>query len=430
MREPSILPKRSPTLASHAASKRGPEAVGSAVQAPAVGIVLNSVVANTRSAREIDAIKNADKNAEIGKVNIISALPGTGKTTLLETLVLANNDPSVYLMFNRKPCDVFQTVLQEKGATHSTAMTFHKLAFDAVKETGIKVSISDELPKEIFKMTYSTGQGVAELLHNDPFLSRNWFKKALAGEWNVVSDVVLHWMATATMLPELLKTSTVQKLLSARRIYVDEAQDMSRSMVMIVRNCLTNASIILAGDTNQHINQFMGAADPIGNRRFFPEATILPLSSSWRFHRQIADAFNSVTNERCIGRSDQPLSGTGPIIIQCGTNKVLDTVMDWLKKNDIKAKKREKNSGEVPAGTVEVSTVHKAKGGGWHICIVMEDVMKCKRDLAKYMIATAVSRAREMLYVHKRIAIKYQIRSNSHVKTFESLDDIKHIFDS
>jgi hypothetical protein len=67
-----------------------------------------------------------------------------------------------------------------------------------------------------------------------------------------------------------------------------------------------------------------------------------------------------------------------------------------------------------------VSTVHKAKGGGWGKVIVMPLRRRGDVNLA----ATAVSRARECLYVHYSMMKEYGVRATSHVRRFGSLREV------
>jgi ATP-dependent exoDNAse (exonuclease V) alpha subunit len=67
-----------------------------------------------------------------------------------------------------------------------------------------------------------------------------------------------------------------------------------------------------------------------------------------------------------------------------------------------------------------VSTVHKSKGGGWGRVIVMP--LRRRGDVK--LAATAVSRAREVLYVHHSLMKEYGVRSSSHVRRFGSLREI------
>jgi len=273
---------------------------------------------------------------------------------------------------------------------------------------------------------------VTTLLRLEPTLARDWFYKAKAGEWTVTADAILAWMANTTLLPELLETPTARRLIGARRLYVDEAQDLSEAMVSVIRLCLPNASVVVAGDTNQAINEFMGAADPVGNHaRYFPGAKVLPLSKSWRFHQQIADAFNAVTGEACVGRDDEPSRRRGAVLVLCRSNARIDAIMKWLRKKGVRACKREKGSGEARRGVVEVSTVHRAKGGGWHTVVVTDDVINeyDGRALRQRLVATAVSRAREVLYVHRAVASQYGISASSHVRLFHSLESIRDVFE-
>jgi hypothetical protein len=59
---------------------------------------------------------------------------------------------------------------------------------------------------------------------------------------------------------------------------------------------------------------------------------MLPLSQTWRYHNQIADVFNAITAERCIGRPERPSTATmGDTIVLCGTNKEVDAAVKQLR---------------------------------------------------------------------------------------------------
>ena len=82
-----------------------------------------------------------------------------------------------------------------------------------------------------------------------------------------------------------------------------------------------------------------------------------------------------------------------------------------------------------------MSTVHQAKGGGWHTCVVTDDVLlprpprarEASRRYAQNLVATAVSRAREALFVSERIADAFGIKENEHVKRFRDPLDIARL---
>jgi len=371
---------------------------------------------NSLSEREVRAIQSANASAVPGDVIVVAALPGTGKTTLLQKLAIESTEPTVYLMFNRKPCDDFREWLTSKGLEHVSAYTFHKLAYDAVSETGVVINLMEYPPQEITRLTERGGyKSVAAMLDCHPTVATRWYDKSLAGEWGATIDVVLYWMAHASSLPQLLETPTYKRFVGARRLYVDEAQDCSCAMVEIVKKC-TDASVVLAGDTNQDINVFMGSCDPVGNReRFFSGCATFPLTTSWRFHSQIAKAFNLVTRERCVGRPGPP-SPAPPRLsttcILCDTNREIDAVREVLQEMGISSHKRGANDS---TDGVEVSTIHKAKGAGFDTVVVM----RVRRS--RNTVATAVSRARERLYVHSSLARSYGIKEGTHVKKFDSL---------
>lgn len=377
--------------------------------------------------REVAAIVAANACAQPGDVLIVAALPGTGKTTLLQRLAKESTEPTVYLMFNKKPCEEFRAWLTARSLDHVAAYTFHKLAFDCVAESGAALKSVDRPPEEVQRLMREhkvTSVPALLAVPGGAEVARAWYERAVEGDWSVTTDVLLHWLAHADAMPELQATPTFQRLRAARRLYVDEAQDCSADMVCIVKGCASAAaSVVVAGDTNQHINSFMGAVDPIGDRaRHFPGARVFPLTQTWRYHSQIADAFNSIARERCVGRPGKPEADKAPAgstIVLCSTNREVDDALDQLRKRGLKAFKRGGDDGGAAEG-IEVSTIHKAKGGGWFTVVVMP----IRRRGDANMAATAVSRAREVLYVHRSLVGEYGVRTASHVRKFVSLRDI------
>ena len=308
---------------------------------------------------EMSVIIAADNAAKPGDVIVVAALPGTGKTSLLQHLVSSNGVPSAYVMFNRKPCDEFAEYLTRGCVTTANATTFHQMAFDAVKECGIKFKMGDHLPFEIERIIKANPvMDVSTLLESRADVSQMWFRKAQNGEWPVTSDAVLHWLPT---IPEMLATGVVKRFLSAKKLYVDEGQDCKPSMVRIITMAASQgASVLVAGDTNQSINDFMGACDPIGNhRRYFPGALTLSLSWNWRSHQLIANVFNGVTGERCRGRTGEAPAVRTDVVVQARTNLTIMNVMRWMKANGIQAVQRKKDGRAPREGEVEVSTVHQ-----------------------------------------------------------------------
>jgi energy-coupling factor transporter ATP-binding protein EcfA2 len=194
-------------------------------------------------AREVAAVVAANAAAQPGQVIVVAALPGTGKTTLLQQLAKASTEPTVYVMFNRAPCAEFRAWLLANDCDHVHATTFHKFAFDAVSECGVALEYLDTPPRALQVRAAQAGvRSVAELMERVPAVAHEWFEKARSGEWTVTSDVVLYWLANATELPELLETPSYKRLQGARRVYVDEAQDCSASMVKIIQACTSRPS--------------------------------------------------------------------------------------------------------------------------------------------------------------------------------------------
>ncbi|MCL4525223.1 MAG: AAA family ATPase [Gammaproteobacteria bacterium] len=98
----------------------------------------------------------------------------------------------------------------------------------------------------------------------------------------------------------------------ADTILFDEAQDASPPMLAILKAQLQYGTrLVLVGDTYQHIYDFTGAVDAMEvMRKDHPDLTqTLPLSTSYRFGQDVADAGNHVL--RLMG-SPYLLTGKGP----------------------------------------------------------------------------------------------------------------------
>jgi len=108
------------------------------------------------------------------------------------------------------------------------------------------------------------------------------------------------------------------------------------------------------------------------------------------------------------------------VIVLCATNGDVERAMTQLRRMRVRSYKR--GAGQPEVG-VEVSTVHKAKGFGFDTVVVM----RLRKNSVK-LAATAVSRARTLLYVHSSLCSEYGIKTASHVRRFGELSELREFF--
>ncbi|MGP9761062.1 AAA family ATPase [Corynebacterium sp. AOP12-C2-36] len=77
-------------------------------------------------------------------------------------------------------------------------------------------------------------------------------------------------------------------------LLVDEAQDARPAMLSIIRDQIGKMRIVAVGDSAQAINGFTGAIDALPILSQIPGAAVLPLSQSFRFGAEIAEASNRI----------------------------------------------------------------------------------------------------------------------------------------
>lgn len=251
-----------------------------------------------------------------GRVLLINARAGTGKTTTLQMITLAHPDLKIlYLVFNRKA----KEEANSKFPKNVEIRTVHSLAFtgdiDRWKDQVGAFTIADMLPA--FKGRKNAQQLAAlshdflEFFMNSPFPKveqamevfqrehlghvTDEVKKSIQGAQDRVvqtsREILVQWYRQEKACPHdfYLKLfhregHFYRKLNSFDMVLVDEGQDLSPIMLDALEHC--QKRIIIVGDTHQQIYSFRYAIDAMKRFSFDKERD---LAMSFRFGKKIAD---------------------------------------------------------------------------------------------------------------------------------------------
>lgn len=251
-----------------------------------------------------------------GRVLLINARAGTGKTTTLRMIASAHPDQKIlYLVFNRK-------AREEAGAKfpkNVEVRTVHSLAFSRNvgrwKDQVGSFTIADMLPafkgRKNSQQLAAVSHDLIEFFMNSPFQkveeAMDVFQKERLGhvtdevkksvhaaqEWIVKTsrEILGQWFRQEKPCPHdfylkiFHRDGDFQKSLDSFDIVlVDEGQDLSPIMLDALEHC--RKRIIIVGDTHQQIYSFRYAIDAM---KRFPFDDERDLTMSFRFGKQIAD---------------------------------------------------------------------------------------------------------------------------------------------
>lgn len=272
-----------------------------------------------------------------GRVLLINARAGTGKTTTLQMITLAHPDLKIlYLVFNRKA----KEEANSKFPKNVEIRTVHSLAFSRdigrwKDQVGV-FTIADMAPA--FKGTKNAQQLAAlshdflEFFMNSPFpkveqamevfqkehLSHvtDEVKKSIQRtQCRVVQtsrEILGQWYRQEKPCPHdfYLKLfhregHFYRKLNSFDMVLVDEGQDLSPIMLDALEHC--RKQIIIVGDTHQQIYSFRYAIDAM---KRFPFDEERDLTMSFRFGKKIADLasvfIREAKEEKCFRIKGNP----------------------------------------------------------------------------------------------------------------------------
>ena len=151
-------------------------------------------------------------------------------------------------------------------------------------------------------------------------------------------------------------------------LFFDEAQD-SRPAVTDILHRQSGMQTVVVGDPCQAIYRFTGARDSLPAFMSRPGAVTLPLTVSWRFGQQIADAANIVLS--LLGEEGFALEGNPALTSQVVTyrdNEVPESDAVLTRTN---------------ARLVEESLAEKARGRSVHILADTSRIMRIAEDLTR-----------------------------------------------
>jgi superfamily I DNA/RNA helicase len=311
--------------------------------------------------KEQQAILDAYKSTT-GDMKVL-ALAGTGKTSTLMELVLANPDQSfLYLAFNKAIKDEVEAKAKSMGITNLKAQTQNSFCLSLARGAGltctdikgymsVKVIASrlglygndrfmaypasmimgrflvsrdseiteKHIPRDVkdriaanvrryARKNTNIEQETEKRLQTALRIAKSLFKSFDFG-----SDVMMH--DVYVKLVQLHYDNTVP--VAEDVVLLDEAQDINPVFSDIVSRM--SARVIAVGDSNQAIYQFRGAQDFLSE---MPAESTLTLTQSFRFTPEIADRVNllleHMTDLRLKGFGEAGGDGTEAIL--CRTN--------------------------------------------------------------------------------------------------------------
>jgi DNA helicase II / ATP-dependent DNA helicase PcrA len=256
-----------------------------------------------------DYIKNRDGNL------IVKAVAGSGKTTTaVESLKFIPSDKKVlFLAFNK----AIATTLQQRVPGNVKASTFHSCGYQALKSVNQRYDLDNNKVYEAIRKMFELHGWIIPDGEKYSFFSKiekivNLMRLSLAttredcikicrqfdfGEEDNEVNCSMQVFEEISK-PSLLIDFTDMVYLPAvmdlplRKydvVYVDEMQDVSNAQFAMARKLLTpNGRMIMIGDPNQSIYQYIGASAEIFDKAMeIPNTVELPLSISYRCSKEV-----------------------------------------------------------------------------------------------------------------------------------------------
>ena len=259
-----------------------------------------------------------------GRILLINARAGTGKTTTLQMIASAHPDLKIlYLVYNRKA----KEEVDGKFPRNVEIRTVHSLAFSwnigRWKDQVGAFTIADMLPafkeRKDAQQLAALSHDLLEFFMNSPFpkveqamevfqrehLSHvtDEVKKSIQGARNRIiqasREILGQWYRQEKPCPHDFYLKLFHKegrfyrgLNGFDMVLVDEGQDLSPIMLDALEHC--RKRIIIVGDTHQQIYSFRYAIDAMKRFSFDEERD---LTMSFRFGKKIADLASAFIRE-------------------------------------------------------------------------------------------------------------------------------------
>lgn len=260
---------------------------------------------------------------EKGQMILVTALPGTGKTTVCEALIRKHAHPAT--------CKMFFTMLSAKLAQEAKARlekecvecgTFHSMALGVMQNisaaVGVQLDVAD-LVENVEKGVFITLETYWKSVDNElewkhtPVMKTKrqsysdaqrtrllMLAKGVQADMETGKRPVTHLAYLKMCSRHPLALSTIASMYDC--IIVDEAQDVPPCFVALLVRLQPYCCIYLVGDPNQQIFSFSGAASAFavrGTHHF-------TLSQSFRFGPSVAHLANKVVHT-CRETKDVPM---------------------------------------------------------------------------------------------------------------------------
>ena len=226
----------------------------------------------------------------------VNSLSGTGKTTLLEAISIANPDYSfLYIVFNKKN----QIEANERFPTNTISKTINGLAYGFVRQnSNINLNFDNIInytAKEIstiYKISYGPAQAALDSLNNycisdeidfpeDNTIANKIFEDMKDNKIKITHDFYVKFF-------QLMLFNNIVEL-SYDFGLLDESQDTNLVTLDIFKRINFNKRVYV-GDKNQRIYSFRGSQDIFDltdGKEYF-------LTETFRCHKDISDVANII----------------------------------------------------------------------------------------------------------------------------------------
>lgn len=401
-----------------------------------------------KTAQELGSISDAIGRLSIGDCILVNARAGSGKTTSVvkENLERMDKWKTVVFTFNKQPQLELEKYISKSVVLRNRvkALTYDAFAWRIVASAVAKRNELENLgnalmdhsksPKNTFpefdfefkQIPWRTDyHGTPNFLMEDLKKYENfalrWFKKVMNQEWPTKGNEILHfWVSRCESEPykELIETHYFRSFSTYGLVFNDEAQDMAAWMRDVIKVAFPNARFACVGDTWQCINQFMGAQDPVGNPSwllhenggFCKNVSLFTLSRSIRCNDAISKLFTFLTGEPMVGNGPSRPLPDKKLLTACvltRTNAEQGGLLYLINERRLRVKrvylKSKKRITLATPGRIELSTVYQAKGATYYVSVVDFSVPELIDGVFTNLVATALTRAREMVFIRRSI---------------------------
>jgi hypothetical protein len=410
-----------------------------------VGVKKEISAPDEKTAQELGSISDAIGRLLIGDCILVNARAGSGKTT---SVVKANMErvdkwKTVVFTFNKQPQLELEKYINKSVVLRDRvkSLTYDAFAWRIVASAVAKRNELENLRNALMNHSKNTfpefdfefkqipwrtdyhGKPIFLMKDFEKYekFALRWFKKVMNQEWPIKGLEIVHfWVSRCDSEPykELIETHYFRSFSEYGLVFNDEAQDMAAWMRDVIKVAFPNARYVCVGDTWQCINQFMGAQDPVGNPSwllhenggFCKNVSVFTLSRSIRCNDAISKLFTFLTGEPMVGNGPSRPLPDKKLLTACvltRTNAEQGGLLYFINEKRLRVKlvnlKSKKRITLETPGRIELSTVYQAKGATYYVSVVDCSVPELLDGVFTKLVATALTRAREMVFIRRSI---------------------------